>query len=47
MVREDGTESLEEVRRRRGGSRQTKNVGLIVALEGKDGEGVIIVTTHL
>ncbi|OWZ76922.1 RNA exonuclease NGL2 [Cryptococcus neoformans Bt85] len=47
VVREDGTESLEEVRRRRGGSRQTKNVGLIVALEGKDGEGVIIVTTHL
>ncbi|ADV25600.1 Hypothetical Protein CGB_M3420C [Cryptococcus gattii WM276] len=44
---EDGDESLEEVRRRRGGSRQTKNVGLLVALEGKDGEGVVIATTHL
>ncbi|AAW46917.1 hypothetical protein CNBM2200 [Cryptococcus deneoformans B-3501A] len=47
VIREDGAESLEEVRRRRGGSRQTKNVGLIVALECKDGEGVIIATTHL
>lgn len=44
---EDGDESLGEVRRRRGGSRQTKNVGLLVSLEGKDGEGVVIATTHL
>ncbi|WVQ82539.1 hypothetical protein IAT38_004668 [Cryptococcus sp. DSM 104549] len=36
-------------RRRRGGSRQTKNVGLIVALERADepGKGVVVATTHL
>lgn len=44
----------DEQRRRRGGTRQTKNVGLIVGLEdkesrGEEGEakGVIIITAHL
>lgn len=43
-----------EARRRRGGSRQTKNVGLIVGLGvngddkgGETGKGMIVVTTHL
>ena len=31
----------------RGGSRQTKNVGLIVGLEDKDGKGIVVATTHL
>ena len=31
----------------RGGSRQTKNVGLIVGLEQDDGKGIIVATTHL
>ncbi|WVW82629.1 hypothetical protein I302_104640 [Kwoniella bestiolae CBS 10118] len=36
-------------KRRRGGSRQTKNVGLIVALEEVDGDGrgIVVATTHL
>lgn len=35
-------------RARRGGSRQTKNVGLVVALEAADGSGGLVVsTTHL
>jgi len=37
-------------RRKRGGSRQTKNVGLIVGLErvdGSGGDGVVATTTHL
>ena len=36
-------------RKRRGGSMQTKNVGLIVGLERADGggEGVVVTTTHL
>lgn len=36
-------------RRRRGGTRQTKNVGLIVGLEDKEreGKGVIVATGHL
>ena len=37
-----------EARRRRGGSRQTKNIGLIVGLENVEGgHGVVIATTHL
>ena len=34
---------------RRGGSRQTKNVGLIVGLEEVDGggSGLVVATTHL
>ena len=31
----------------RGGSRQTKNVGLIVGLEQGDGKGIVVATTHL
>lgn len=31
----------------RGGSRQTKNVGLIVGLEDDDGRGIVVCTTHL
>lgn len=37
-------------RKRRGGTRQTKNVGLIVGLEDKergDGSGIIVATAHL
>ena len=34
-------------RARRGGTRQTKNVALIVALEEEGGHGVVIATTHL
>ena len=36
-------------RRRRGGTRQTKNVGLIVGLEdkGREGKGIIVATAHL
>ncbi|WWD17612.1 hypothetical protein CI109_102053 [Kwoniella shandongensis] len=39
----------QEIRKRRGGSRQTKNVGLIAALEDVNtlGRGIVIVTTHL
>ena len=41
----------DERRRRRGGTRQTKNVGLMVGLEDKEragkGEGVIVITAHL
>lgn len=36
-----------QARRRRGGTRETKNVGLIVGLEDEDGQhGVVIATTH-
>jgi RNA exonuclease NGL2 len=44
---------VDEQRRRRGGTRQTKNVGLIVGLEDKarteggGAGGVIVITTHL
>lgn len=31
----------------RGGSRQTKNVGLIVGLEEGEGRGIVVATTHL
>jgi RNA exonuclease NGL2 len=31
----------------RGGSRQTKNVGLIVGLDEGDGRGIVVATTHL
>ncbi|KAL7409135.1 Endonuclease/exonuclease/phosphatase [Mrakia frigida] len=42
-VRGDG-----EAKRRRGGTRETKNIGLMVALERKEGGGgVIALTTHL
>lgn len=34
-------------RTRRGGSRQTKNVGLIAALANTAGWGIIVLTTHL
>lgn len=48
---ESWEEQVEEQRRRRGGTRQTKNVGLIVGLEdtGREGkgEGVIVITAHL
>jgi RNA exonuclease NGL2 len=38
----------EDLRKRRAGTRQTKNVGLIVALEEVDGgAGLIVATTHL
>lgn len=39
----------DEERKRRGGTRQTKNIGLVVGLEfvGKAGKGVIVGTTHL
>ena len=39
----------DEERRRRGGTRQTKNIGLVVGLEfvDKPGKGLIIGTTHL
>ncbi|KAK4684307.1 RNA exonuclease NGL2, partial [Tremellales sp. Uapishka_1] len=39
----------DEARTRRGGSRQTKNVGLVVGLEEIDGNGsgIVITTTHL
>lgn len=43
----------DEQRRKRGGTRQTKNVGLIVGLEDKErkgkggAEGVIVITAHL
>ncbi|OCF54373.1 hypothetical protein L486_08287 [Kwoniella mangroviensis CBS 10435] len=42
-------EKEEDEKRRRGGSRQTKNVGLIVALEqiDGDGKGIVVATTHL
>ncbi|WVQ61892.1 uncharacterized protein L199_000025 [Kwoniella botswanensis] len=45
----DSKETGEDGKRRRGGSRQTKNVGLIVALEqiDGDGKGIVITTTHL
>lgn len=41
--------STEETRRRRGGTRKTKNVGVIVALEDvtKNGEGILVSTAHL
>jgi hypothetical protein len=41
--------SLEEERKKRGGTRQTKNIGLVVGLEFVDrpGKGVIVGTTHL
>ena len=44
-----GEESVEEKRRRRGGSRKTKNVAVLVALEDltKEGEGILVSTTHL
>ncbi|KLT45013.1 Endonuclease/exonuclease/phosphatase [Cutaneotrichosporon oleaginosum] len=31
----------------RGGSRATRNMGLIVALESEEGEGIVVATTHL
>ncbi|EIW72340.1 hypothetical protein TREMEDRAFT_41666 [Tremella mesenterica DSM 1558] len=34
-------------RQRRGGTRLTKNIGLVVALERNDGTGVYVATTHL
>lgn len=39
----------DEERKRRGGTRQTKNIGLVVGLEfvGKAGKGIIVGTTHL
>jgi RNA exonuclease NGL2 len=39
----------EETRRRRGGTRTTKNVGVVVALEDMDREteGIVISTCHL
>lgn len=33
-------------RRRRGGTRQTKNIGLMVALKSRE-KGLIVATTHL
>jgi len=36
-VREDG-----EAKRRRGGTRETKNIGLMVALERKEGGGGVV-----
>lgn len=39
--------SDKEGREGRGGTRQTKNVGLIVGLEDGDGKGVVVATTHL
>ncbi|KAK8866182.1 hypothetical protein IAR55_001333 [Kwoniella newhampshirensis] len=46
---EASDEKHQDIRRRRGGSRQTKNVGLIVALEESNavGRGVVVATTHL
>ena len=45
------TESLplEEMRRRRGGTRTTKNVGVVVALEDAAGgkDGLVVSTCHL
>ncbi|WVQ76964.1 hypothetical protein IAR50_006643 [Cryptococcus sp. DSM 104548] len=41
------TDDLQEMKRRKGGSRQTKNVGLIAGLRGKDGSGIVVATTHL
>ncbi|ODO05986.1 hypothetical protein I350_05047 [Cryptococcus amylolentus CBS 6273] len=45
----DGEEDLGEMKRRKGGSRMTKNVGLIVGLKSKDesGRGIVVATTHL
>lgn len=38
-----------EERRRRGGTRKTKNVGLLVALEDvqQEKQGIVVATTHL
>lgn len=46
---QDQAEPLEQERKRRGGTRQTKNIGLVVGLEFRDrpGKGVIVGTTHL
>lgn len=45
----DGESDGMDERRRRGGTRKTKNVGLIVALEDvhKEKEGIVVATTHL
>ncbi|WVF70931.1 hypothetical protein IAT40_005726 [Kwoniella sp. CBS 6097] len=42
-------DNAESARKRRGGSRQTKNVGLIVALQDVQNEkrGIVVATTHL
>ncbi|WWC86536.1 uncharacterized protein L201_001413 [Kwoniella dendrophila CBS 6074] len=49
LISGENPNEAEEGKRRRGGSRQTKNVGLIVALEEIDGDGrgIIVATTHL
>lgn len=46
---QDSSHQDELARRRRGGTRQTKNIGLMVGLERLDepGKGLIIATTHL
>ncbi|ODN78037.1 hypothetical protein L202_05120 [Cryptococcus amylolentus CBS 6039] len=46
---EEGEEDLGEIKRRKGGSRMTKNVGLIVGLKSKNesGRGIVVATTHL
>jgi RNA exonuclease NGL2 len=46
---QDQEESIDQERKRRGGTRQTKNIGLVVGLEFRDrpGKGVIVGTTHL
>ena len=44
-----GDAGMDETRRRRGGTRKTKNVGVVVALEDitKEGEGILVSTAHL
>lgn len=45
----EGQERRKRWKRARGGTRQTKNIGLMVALEwvGRPGEGIVVGTTHL
>ena len=44
-----GDADMDETRRRRGGTRKTKNVGVVVALEDitKENEGILVSTAHL
>jgi len=46
---QDQEESIDQERKRRGGTRQTKNIGLVAGFEFRDrpGKGVIVGTTHL
>lgn len=45
-VREGGGDGEQEARRRRAGTRETKNIGLMVALKDKKGKGGVVSSSH-